>query len=205
MTAVIATSPSSLPSNSRLYAKLSVLRPFNVASVIGLNDDPNADCDMRWNHYPSAVGESRRLIGRRGGLAFHRWFGFRDFQRDAGRQLNSDRGRVEYRQNDLHTLLKPLGLIPDHLRRNWNLVVGASIHEMVAIGVCIKEVKILVLDECPLHLLCRLVSICNLDPIGKAAHVDLSCWSSFTRVKAFRRKNYTQLAVFSFNNIAFAD
>src|SRR5580704_1053947 len=153
MTAVIATSPSSLPATHAPYAKLSVLRPFDVASVVGLNDDPNADCDMRWNHYPSAVRESRRLVGGRGGLAFHRGFGFCNFQRDPGRQLNGDRDRVEYRQNNLHTLLEPLGLIPDHLRRNLNLVVGASIHEMVAIGVCIKEVKILVLDECPLHLL----------------------------------------------------
>ncbi len=76
---------------------------------------------------------------------------------------------------------------------------------MVAIGVRIKEVKIIVLDERAFHLLCGLKSICNLNPIGKAAHVDLSCWSSFARVKAFRKKNYAQLAIFSFDNISFAD
>ena len=102
-------------------------------------------------------------------------------------------------------LLKPLGLVPDHLSRNLNLVVGASIHEVVAIGIGIKEIKIFVLNECALNLLCRFISICDLDPVGKAAHVDLCCWSPFTRVKAFRRKNYTQLTVFSFDNVAFAD
>src|SRR6202453_3763290 len=182
--------PSNFPSQL-------VLRPFDIASVVGLNDDPNTDRNMWWNHYPSAVHESRRLVGRRGGLAFHRWLGFRDFQRDAGRQLNRDRGRVEHRQSDLHTLLKPLGLIPDPLRRNLNLVVGVGIHEMVAIGIGIKEIKIFVLDECALHLLCRLISIRDLDPVGKAAHVDLCWWSPFTRVKAVCRKNYTHLTVFS--------
>ncbi len=96
-------------------------------------------------------------------------------------------------------------MISDYLRRNLNLIIGASIHEMIAIGVCIKEVKIRILHECALYLLRRLETICNLDPIGKSAHVDLRCWSSFTWVKAFRGENYTKLAVFSFDNVAFAD
>lgn len=201
------TLASQVFANRRLLAIVvhSILRPFDIASIVSLNNNPNADRNVRWNHYPSAVREPCRLIGRGGSLTFHRRFGFRNFQRNAGRQLNGDGGRVEYRQSHFHALLKPLGLIPDDVRRNLSLVVGVSIHEMKAIGVCIKKIKTLVLDECALHLFRRLISISHLDPVGKAPHVDLSSWRSFAWVKAFRRKDDAQLTVFSLDNIALAD
>jgi hypothetical protein len=54
-------------------------------------------------------------------------------------------------------------------------------------------------------LLCCLVPIRYLDPIGQAPHVNLSCGRSFARVKTFRGKDDAQLTVFTFDNIALAN
>jgi hypothetical protein len=41
----------------------SVLRSLHVAAILGLNDDPSPDRNMRRDHHARAIGELRGLIG----------------------------------------------------------------------------------------------------------------------------------------------
>src|ERR1700753_1006361 len=108
---------------------------------------------MWGNHCTRAVREFCRFVRRRGSLALHRWLGFHDLQCDAGRQLYSDGDTIEYRQNDLHAFPEPLRLSTHYITRNLQLLISIGVHEMIAVPVLVQKIKILVLDEGPLHLL----------------------------------------------------
>ena len=48
--------------SARNRLSASILRPLHVATVLGLNHDPNTDRDVWWNHHARAIGKSGWLV-----------------------------------------------------------------------------------------------------------------------------------------------
>ena len=102
-----------------------------------------------------------------------------------------------------HFRLQIGGLIPDHLRRNRDLIVIVGVHEVEAVGVIIEELVLPILHMGALDLLGGFPALRHLHAVGNSAHIDLGYRRAFAGMDAFHGQDDIELAV-HVHDIAFA-
>src|SRR5476651_1937140 len=151
----------------------SILGAFHVFAVVGVDHQTGADADMRRHHHTHAAFDDGRLVGRRGGLAFHHSVSLGDGQGDGLGQLHADvRGFME-RHRDFHAVLQPARLVGvENVGAHDELLEVLLVHEGEAVLVLVKVGTVALVDVDELDGLARAEAVLQLVALAQRLGFD---------------------------------
>src|ERR1700730_2141249 len=174
---------------------MSVLSALYVGTVLRRDHDSGARHDMGRHGGSHPVRKHRRFVGGRCRLTSGGGLRLSDLKGHALRQYDAYRYALVDAQLNLHLRVKILGLIPDDVLRDGNLIVIFHVHEMEAVAILVEELEFAFLHKGPLDLIGGLVALRGLHAIAQSSHIYLGNWRSLAWVDVFGGQDHIEPAV----------